>query len=142
LDWLSSVGLGALDEAACLTFVNGSGPAEILAAVGADVEQPALTLDQAHEEAAACVGVAAWGSGFVAVEANGGEGARGSVLRRLSQSGRAASLYWNVNAMVVLSCASRGRMRGSEGLLALHGGTDLPKSVLTPCSPRGTPMMI
>jgi hypothetical protein len=128
--WLALVGLGSLTEAACLTLVRAGSPETILKAFGADLEQPALTLDEAREEMAACVGVSPWGDGFLAVEPNGGEGVRAEVLRDLSRTAAAAALFWNVNAVVVVSCASRGRMRGTEELLTLQPDSYLPKAVL------------
>jgi hypothetical protein len=126
------MGLGGLAEAACLTFVSGSGDEAILAAFGADLDHPARTLREALDDMSPCVGVLAWGDGFVAIEPNGGEGVRPEVLRDLSGAGVAAGLFWNVNAMVVVSCASRGRMRGTEELLGLRPDSELPKSVLRP----------
>jgi Family of unknown function (DUF6461) len=130
--WLARMGLGGLAEAACLTFVSGSGDEAILAAFGVDLDHPARTLREALDGTSACVGVLAWGDGFVAIELNGGEGIRPEVLRDLSRTGVAAGLFWNVNAMVVVSCASRGRMRGTEELLELRPDSELPKSVLRP----------
>ena len=131
-EWLAQVGLGHLTEAGCLTLVTGSSDETILSAFGADLGQAARTFSEALEDMSPCVGFVPWGEGSVAIEPNGGEGTRSEVLRELSRTGAAASLFWNVNSMVVVSCASRGRMRGSEELPALQPDSDLPKSVLRP----------
>lgn len=56
--------------------------------------------------AAAAVGVAV-GTAVLAVEYNGFQGMDGAVLRRASAGGRAASTFWNVNAMTWLSLSRR-----------------------------------
>jgi hypothetical protein len=130
--WLGLRGLGRVGEAACLTFVGGRDRDEILSAFGAQLDQPTATLDEALDDTITCVGVLAWGDGFIAIEPNGGEGLRPDLLRELSRAGAAASLFWNVNGMVVLSCASRGKARGSEELLDLRPDSHLPPEVLRP----------
>jgi hypothetical protein len=128
--WLAPRGLGGMADAACLTFVRGRDRDEILSTFGAELDRPTLTLTEALEDVVTCIGVLAWGDGFLAIEPNGGEGLRPGLLRELSREGAAASLFWDVNGTVVLSCASRGRTRGSEELLDLNPDSQLPRAVL------------
>lgn len=51
------------------------------------------------------------------VEADGFEGSRPEVLKAASRKGKAASVFWNVNGLVVFSCARRGKVTCSYELM-------------------------
>jgi hypothetical protein len=50
------------------------------------------------------------GGAVLAIEDNGWQGSTTPVLTRASASGRAASMFWNVNAVTRLSLAERGEV--------------------------------
>ena len=50
---------------------------------------------------------------MVAVENNGFQGSDGEILARLSRQGRAASMFWNVNAVTRLSFAEDAELLAS-----------------------------
>ena len=51
------------------------------------------------------------------IEENGFQGSRAEVLRPATRrTGRAASVYWNVNGLVRFTCARRGNLTGDIGL--------------------------
>ena len=127
--WLDDAGLGYLGVAGCLTLVSGTDERSVLEAFGAQLDEP-LSLDDVIETMVRAVGVVLWGDGLIAFEINGFEGTRPEVLQLASQDGRAASIYWNVEGVVRLTCADKGRMRGSEELLVLDDSCSLPKELL------------
>jgi hypothetical protein len=53
------------------------------------------------------------GTAVLAIEYNGFQGSNEAVMRRASASGRAASMFWNVNAMTRLSFAEDGQLLAS-----------------------------
>jgi hypothetical protein len=67
--------------------------------------------------ASADLGDAAGVAAAVLIENNGFEGSRMEVLAALSRQGKAASVFWNVNGLVVFGCARRGNVVASVELL-------------------------
>jgi hypothetical protein len=117
-----------LREAATITVVTGAGPEEVLEAFGADPGRPESARQIAEELLGAgsldpWVQVIALDGAVVAVEDNGWQGAGRTVLRAASVRGRAASMYWNVNALTRLSFAEGGELIDSFELGA-HAGDD------------------
>lgn len=108
----------SLSMAATVTVVTGSTAADVLRAFGADPAQPE-SLRRITDDVAARMSVDPWvavleaGTAVLAVEDNGFQGVDGAVLRRASADGRAASMFWNVNAMTQLSFAEGGQVLAS-----------------------------
>ncbi|WP_199853281.1 DUF6461 domain-containing protein [Plantactinospora sp. BC1] len=105
----------ALAEAATVTVVTGASADEVLRAFGADPDRPE-SLRSIGEELMSRQSIDPWvavldvGDAVVAVEYNGWQGSTEPVLTRASASGRAASMYWNVNALTRLSFAEQGEV--------------------------------
>lgn len=101
----------SLSIAATVTVVSGASVPDVLTAFGADPARPESLTDldgqQPDTEWVAVLDVA---DAVLAVEYNGFRGSDEDVLRRLSASGRAASMYWNVNALSRLSFAQDGEV--------------------------------
>jgi hypothetical protein len=107
-----------LAMAATVTLVIGGTVAEALRAFGADPSAPEpAPLEEPW------VGVLDAGDAVILVEANGYRGAQADVLAAASASGRAASWFWNVNALSRLSFAEGGRLLAA---FEPRGGEDLP----------------
>jgi hypothetical protein len=102
--WLDGSGLV---EAATVTVVTGTDVAGVLHAFGADPTQPE-SLQAIDGTSDPWVCVLDVGSAVLAVEYNGFQGANEPVLARASSQGRAASMYWNVNALTRLTFADHG----------------------------------
>ncbi|MGI8415848.1 MAG: hypothetical protein ACR2P2_06485 [Nakamurella sp.] len=83
-----------------------------------------LTTREAGSQPA--VGITPIPGGTLAVEVNGYEGSRAGLLRNASKSGRAGSVYWNVDRLVVLSFALHGNV------LAVYEGPTLRDGYLGP----------
>lgn len=125
LAWLSR---GPLEVAGCVTLSVGSDREAVAAAFGVDLTArvPASTapmehVAQVHDGAAGAV---------VVVEDNGFEGSRAVVLRAASRHGKAASIFWNVNGLVVFSCARRGKVLYSEEFAFDDEHDGLPRSLM------------
>lgn len=140
--WLSDSPIGV---AGCVTVVAQSDLARAGEAFGADPAQlvGGVPRTDAHwpEE---YVGEWAWFTGpassgsaeadVVVIEDNGFQGSRTEVLRvasRASASGKAASIFWNVNGVVIFSCAQKGTVVAAVELLGLDDDelASLPRSV-------------
>ncbi|BCJ68326.1 DUF6461 domain-containing protein [Polymorphospora rubra] len=108
--WLSN---SNLDVAATVTVVTGSSVGDVLRAFGADPARPESMRD-INDELMRRQSIDPWvavldvGDAVIAVEYNGWEGSRAPVLTRSSAGGRAASMFWNVNAVTRLSFAEHG----------------------------------
>ncbi|MBU2670351.1 hypothetical protein KOI35_43305 [Actinoplanes bogorensis] len=107
----------SLVEAATVTVVTGSTREQVLRAFGADPARPQPFGDIQRElDEEFDYGVGPWvtvletGGAVLVVEFNGYEGAESRVLEAASSGGRAASMYWNVNAVTRHSFAERGRL--------------------------------
>lgn len=114
--WLRHSTLGV---SATVTVVTGASAEEVLRAFGADPGQPE-SLRAIGEELMDSQSIDPWvavldtGGAVLAVEDNGWQGSTEPVLARASAGGRAASMFWNVNAMTRLSFAERGEVLLSE----------------------------
>jgi hypothetical protein len=108
------VGKSVLGDAATVTVVAGRSSEEVLRGFGADPAAPTslaglqqeMTLDP-------WVAVLSDGDHVLAVEFNGYQGAGRPVLEAVSRGTRAASMFWNVNALTRLSFARDGAVLGS-----------------------------
>ncbi|PWN02438.1 hypothetical protein DJ010_11840 [Nocardioides silvaticus] len=116
--------------AGCVTVVVGNGAEPVAAAFGFDLESP-RPVDRGNiDDQAVGVATAVTADGAPAVvvsEDNGFEGSRTLVLGPASRGGRAASIYWNVNEMVVFSCARNGRVLFSDEVAFIDDVRELPK---------------
>ncbi|MFC5007690.1 DUF6461 domain-containing protein [Dactylosporangium cerinum] len=120
--WLRDSSIG---EAATVTVAIGTAVADVVAAFGADPARPesarALVDDLSRRRSIdPWVAVLDLGGAVLAVEYNGWQGSTAPVLIRASAGGRAASMYWNVNAVTRLSFAEHGEL-----LLAVEPSGDL-----------------
>ncbi|MGH3250452.1 MAG: DUF6461 domain-containing protein [Trebonia sp.] len=108
----------ALDIAATVTVVTGSTTEEVVRAFGADPRRPE-SLRAIADDLNVRMSVDPWvavleaGAAVLAIEYNGFQGSNGGVLGRASAGGRAASMFWNVNAMTSLSFAEDGQVLAS-----------------------------
>lgn len=104
-----------IGEAATLTVVPGADVAQVLRVFGADPAAPVSMTEMRETWRAGrfWVAVLAVEGAVLAVEDNGFQGTRAQVLRALSQRGRAASMFWNVNAVTRLSLAEHGEIVAS-----------------------------
>ncbi|MGW4500816.1 DUF6461 domain-containing protein [Micromonospora sp. NPDC004336] len=110
--WLRRSSLG---EAATVTVVTATSVADVLRAFGADPARPeslrAIGDDlMSRRSIDPWVAVLDLGDAVLAVEYNGWQGSTAPVLTRASAGGRAASMFWNVNAVTRLSFAERGEL--------------------------------
>jgi Family of unknown function (DUF6461) len=108
------VGKSALGDAATVTVVAGRSPEEVLRGFGADPAAP-TSLAELQQEMTLdpWVAVLSDGGHVLAVEFNGYQGAGRPVLEAVSHGARAASMFWNVNALTRLSFARDGTVLGS-----------------------------
>ncbi|MER7273058.1 DUF6461 domain-containing protein [Dactylosporangium sp. NPDC000244] len=95
-----------LQVAATVTIVTGATLAEVVRAFGADPDRPEPIAEDATDHLMALDA----GAAVLVVENNGYLGSHRDVLEAASAGGRAASMYWNVNAVTRLSFAERGRL--------------------------------
>jgi hypothetical protein len=117
---------GPLSVAATITVVRGLTPDEVITTFGGDPAAP-VSMGSTTEEhprrrmgvPAPMVAVLAEDDIVLAVEDNGYRGADEDRLTALSRNGKAASLYWNVNANFRLTVAERGKL-----LFAGHPGDE------------------
>ncbi|MEV4706107.1 DUF6461 domain-containing protein [Actinoplanes sp. NPDC049316] len=104
-----------LAMAATVTVITGATADQALRAFGADPRRPEpidailrdLSLQSSHDP---WVTLLDTGAAVLVVEENGFRGTRPEVLVAASSGGRAASMFWNVNALTQLSLAERGRL--------------------------------
>lgn len=124
--WLSD---SALQVAGCVTVVPDSAPEPVARAFGHDPGDPgdepgpgtfaerSLRGDLGDDGSE--IWVAATAGATVVFEFNGFEGTRDEVLREASKIGPAklaASIFWNVNGLVQVTCARRGKVVASIDL--------------------------
>lgn len=115
LAWVED-GSAPYSVAGCVTLAAGLSATEALTRVGADVGQPRLgsatdVVFGGHRLISAVdTEEAGAPAGAVLIEDNGYEGSQPGVLCALSRKGRAASVFWNVEGMVMFSCARRGKL--------------------------------
>ncbi|QKW32832.1 hypothetical protein HUT06_01265 [Actinomadura sp. NAK00032] len=121
----------SLSDAATVTVVTGADVADVLRAFNADPAQPEslrtivaeLLERQSIDPWVAVLDV---GGAVLAVEYNGWQGSTEPVLARASADGRAASMYWNIDAVTRLSFAEHGEVLLSE---EPFGALDAPPPV-------------
>lgn len=140
----------SLSVAATVTVVTGADIADVLRAFNADPARPeslrGINEDLMHRRSIdPWVAVLDIGGAVLAVEYDGWQGSTEPVLTRASAGGRAASMYWNVNALTRLSFAEHGEVLLSEEPL---GGLDAPPQLAATLADldfadfhRGTDMM-
>lgn len=102
-----------LEQAATVTVATGIHLDEALRAFGAEPHR-SLRLEKIRRNVSLMPSHEPWitardlGGIVILVEENGFRGSDEDVLRALSAHGRAASMFWNVNALTRLSFAERG----------------------------------
>lgn len=113
--WVDEV----LGEAACVTAVAGARAQEVLAAFRS-------------ESVTAPVSVQEVAGGVIAVELNGFQGSLAAVLGGLSNHGRAASIFWNVEDDNAFSCARSGRVESTVDMYDADApaDVDLPSDLM------------
>jgi len=106
--WINESLLG---EAATVTMVSGESLEDVLRGFGADPAEPESAEELSQEfDLDPWVSVVAVEGGVLAVEFNGYQGSYPRVLESVSQAGRTASLFWNINALTRLSFADNGNV--------------------------------
>ncbi|WP_206784784.1 DUF6461 domain-containing protein [Amycolatopsis sp. MtRt-6] len=107
------IGRSRLTVAATVTVATGLSAEEVVRAFGADPArpEPAEELREAYGDP--WVEVLDLDGVVVAIEENGFYGSRAPVLTAASRAGRAASMFWNVNALTRLSFARAGEVLAS-----------------------------
>jgi Family of unknown function (DUF6461) len=113
-----------LQDAATVTVVTGSSPAQVVAAFGGDPARPVPVDEALLTGLDPWVTVLAVDGAVVAVEPNGWQGSHDRVLRAASARGRAASMYWNADALTNLAFARGGEVVDSFEPLFDHTATD------------------
>ncbi|MEV7548310.1 DUF6461 domain-containing protein [Amycolatopsis sp. NPDC089917] len=105
------IGKSPLGEAATVTLVRGASLADVLRGFGADPAEPESALELSEDlDLDPWVSVLAVDGGVLAVEFNGYQGSFPRVLEPVSQAGRTASLFWNINGVTRLSFADNGNV--------------------------------
>lgn len=118
-------------EAGCLTVVVGVDERAAAACFGIDLAD-LVTMDSERwlgaPHAQTMVVQADDSSPVTAIfEDDGHEGSRAVLLERLSAQGVAASVFWNVNGMVIFSCARDGNLLWSGDVGTGEEREDLPR---------------
>ncbi len=134
-------------EAGCLTLVSGLSATDALKRVGADLARSSQgRINGARPEGYSMISALDVGTpdlpSAVLVEDNGYEGAQPDVLASLSRGGRAASVFWNVNGMVIFGCARRGKLVCTTKLPDVPD--DLPRALnplMDSASDEGAPLV-
>lgn len=112
--WLEK---SAISEAATITVVRGLTRDEVIRVFGGNPESPVSIQAYLRHSALAhnsggryepLLNVLEVDGYVVALEDNGFQGAQTEILRELSRGGRAASVYWNVNALFRVTAAEGG----------------------------------
>jgi uncharacterized protein DUF6461 len=107
-----------LADAGCVTAVAGAGMDAVIGCFGGDPgsapEYGPLGEPGADPQV---IGVAQAGPAVVVVEVGGFEGSREAVLRPLSRLGRAASVYWGIDADSALTLAEDGQVLSTFEML-------------------------
>jgi hypothetical protein len=112
--WVSHSALG---EAATVTVATGLGVDDVVRSFGADPARPESAAALDDEAMRSYPGpfvhwmmAAPLGDAVIAVELNGWRGSDAGVITAASRAGRAASSYWNVNALRRLTFAEGGSL--------------------------------
>lgn len=105
---------GSLEMGATITVVTGLSADAVVRAFGADPQRPEPIAAQWEQtDIDPWVAVLPVCGAVVAVEFNGWQASMPPTMRRASVGGRAASAYWNVNALSILSFAANGQLLAS-----------------------------
>ncbi len=107
------IGQSRLTVAATVTVATGLPPEDVLRAFGADPARPEPLEELREAYADPWLAVLDLGGVVVAIEENGYYGSQAEVLTAASRAGRAASMFWNVNAVTRLSFAKAGVLLSS-----------------------------
>jgi hypothetical protein len=128
---------GTLEMAGCVTVVAAADPARVAASFGCDepAAAPSSYAEMNGIPDQQFFGLQLWlghaDDAVVVIEDNGYEGSRAEVLRaasKASASGVAASVFWNVNGLVIFSAARKGKLACSVELLDCEPD-EVPRSV-------------
>lgn len=133
-DWIFEGDLAWFSEGACVTVAVGATREQLAAAFGVDLENgPAdvrrLQPDATSGEPAPLVGFTEIAGHQVAVEPNGFGGSEVEVLLPASEPGRAASAFWNADALARFGCARGGALLYT-GEFVYDGTEGLPKDLV------------
>jgi hypothetical protein len=120
--------------AGCVTVACGIETEGALVAMGADPHRSTPPAEIRLGEGIGWVSVAGSDAGLpedtvVLVENNGWEGIRPEVLSRLSKPGKAASVYWNVEGLLMFGCARRGKVIATVDLSDPDAADELPATL-------------
>lgn len=107
------IGRSRLTVAATVTVVTGLPAEEVIRAFGADPARPEPLPELREAYADPWLAVLDLDGVVVAIEENGYYGSHADVLTAASRAGRAASMFWNVNAVTRLSFAKGGALLSS-----------------------------
>ncbi|MEU7785148.1 DUF6461 domain-containing protein [Amycolatopsis sp. NPDC049159] len=110
-----------LAVAATVTVVTGLPVAEVVRGFGADPDRPEALAELRPAYADPWLAALDLGGVVLVIEENGYLGSHEEVLTAVSRTGRAASMFWNVNAVTRLSFA-----RGGEVLASFEPGLGEP----------------
>ncbi|NBH05903.1 DUF6461 domain-containing protein, partial [Amycolatopsis sp. SID8362] len=108
--WIRESGLAV---AATVTVVTGLPAAEVVRGFGADPDRPEPLTELRHAYGDLWLAVLDLGGVVLVIEENGYLGSHEEVLTAVSRAGRAASMFWNVNAVTRLSFARDGEVLAS-----------------------------
>jgi hypothetical protein len=116
--WVDDPDVTSFANAGCVTVVTTSSRQAVIAAVGADGAQSMPVDDVSGADGLSWISVVQEEAGLadgavVLVEDTAWEGSRPEVLARLSKKGAAASVFWDVNGLVMFGCARRGKVQVS-----------------------------
>lgn len=132
--WVTDGVVTSYSNAGCLTIVSGMSSDDAVRAVGADPTRPVTPEERSGVDGLGYVSVAGLeeatsDKAVVLIEDNGWEGSRPEVLKRLSKKGKAAAVFWNVNGMVIFTCARRGKVLASLELPDADLDGDVPATL-------------
>ncbi|PPK67183.1 DUF6461 domain-containing protein [Actinokineospora auranticolor] len=117
--WVSE---SRISVGATVTVVDGLSRDEVIRAFGADPADP-VTVDRMYETYTdQWLALVERDDRVVVVEDNGFQGSRPEVIRELSRAGRAASMFWNVNALTRVSLARGGELLLQGEVMELRQG--------------------
>jgi len=138
--WVSD---SILAEAGCITVISTADAEKVRQSFGADDETHSTT-PPTEDRFWTNEPTPSWAwfasptdAAATVIEFNGFQGSRPEVLReasRASADGKAASAFWNVNGMVIVTCARRGKVVASIDLSLLDPSNEdavrtLPRSL-------------
>ncbi len=113
-------------DASCITVCMGLGIEQVRAAFGVSPGSRAVPYLELVDEGTSGAAFFDFGQFSVTVEDNGGVGTQPKTLELLSSSGRAGSLYWNINLLTRLTLAEHGQILFRDEALDLDPPVDHP----------------